>query len=89
MILLPKLKYEHLLLKIWKNEELVKPDTVNDDQRQQIPENNLTDATRSESIDDTSQTGSGYVSKTKTIGKPPGVPMKRARNTFQGFHTDC
>ena len=48
MILLPKLKYEHLLKKIGKNEEPIKPDTVNDDQRQQIPENTLTDTTRSE-----------------------------------------
>lgn len=52
---------------------------MNDDQRQEIPENNLTDTTRSESIDDTSQTGSGYVSRTKTIGKPPGLPMKRRK----------
>lgn len=73
MILLPKLKYEHLLKKIGKNE-----DTVNDDQRQEIPGNNLTD-TRSESIDDTSQTGSSYVSRTKTIGKPLGLPMKRRK----------
>lgn len=73
MILLPKLKYEHLLKKIGKNE-----DTVNDDQRQEIPGNNLTD-TRSESIDDTSQTGSSYVSRTKTIGKPLGFPMKRRK----------
>ena len=79
MILLPKLKYEHLLKKIGENEESIKPDTVNDDQRQQIPENTLTDTTRSESIDNTSQTGSGYVSKTKTIGKPPGVSMKRRK----------
>lgn len=50
MILLPKLKYEHLLKKIGKDE-----DTVSDDQRQEIPGNNLTDTTRSESIDDTSQ----------------------------------
>lgn len=74
MILLPKLKYEHLLKKIGKNE-----DTVSDDQRQEIPGNNLTDTTRSESIDDTSQTGSGYVSRTKTIGKPHGLPMKRRK----------
>lgn len=74
MILLPKLKYEHLLKKIRKDE-----DTVSDDQRQEIPGNNLTDTTRSESIDVTSQTGSGYVSRTKTIGKPPGLPMKRRK----------
>ena len=77
MILVPKLKYEHLLQKLGKNEEPVKPDTVIDDQIH--AENTETDTTRSKSIDDTSQTGSGYVSKTKTIGKPPGVAMKRRR----------
>lgn len=52
---------------------------MSDDQRQEIPGNNLTDTTRSESIDDTSQTGSGCVSRTKTMGKPPGLPMKRRK----------
>lgn len=81
MILVPKLKYEHLLKKIGNNEESVKPETVNDDkdQRQQISESTLDDTTMSESIHGTSQTGSGYVSRTKIIGKPPGVPMKRRK----------
>lgn len=79
MILVPKLKYEHLK-KIKNKEEPVKPDTVNDDKDQrQMSEKTLTATTMNESINDTSQTGTSYTSRTQTIGKPPGVPMKRRK----------
>lgn len=80
MILVPKLKYEILLKKIEDKEEPVKPDTMNDDKDEtKMYEKTFTDTTLSESINGTSQTGSGYVSRTQTIGKPPGVPMKRRK----------
>lgn len=80
MILVPKLKYEHLLKKIEDKEEPVNPDTMNDSKdEKQMPEKTLTDTTPSESINDTSQTGSGYVSRTQPIGKPPGLTMKRRK----------
>lgn len=80
MILVPKLRYERLLEKIEHNNEPVKPDTVNDDKdHKQTSGNTLTDTTMSESTNDTSQTGSGYISRSKIIGKPPGVSMKRRK----------
>ena len=80
MILVPKLKYERLLEKIEHYNEPVKPGTVTDDKdHKQMSENTLTDTTMSESTNDTSQTGSGYVSRRKIIGKPPGVSTKRRK----------
>ena len=80
MILVPKLKYERLLEKNEHIKEPLKPNTANDDKDHPlVPENPLTHTMTSESINDTSQTGSGYVSRRKTIGKPPGVPLKRRK----------
>jgi hypothetical protein len=80
MILVPKLKYERLLEKNGHIKESVKPNTTNDDKdHPAMTENTLTNTITSESINDTSQTGGGYVSRRKTIGKPPGVPMKRRK----------
>lgn len=77
MILVPKLKYERLLEKIEHQTEPVIPDIVDiDKDHPQISENSLTDTTMSDSINNTPQTGSGYVSRRKTIGKPPGVSTK-------------
>lgn len=78
MILVPKLKYEHLLKTIENNEVPVQPDTAYDDKKL-INENTLDDTSKSESINDTSQTGSGYISRTQSVGKPPGVPVKRRK----------
>jgi capsid portal protein len=80
MILVPKLKYERLLENNELNKEPVKQDTVdNDEDKKQMSDNTSTDTTMSYSINDTSQTGNGYVSRSKTIGKPPGVSMKRRK----------
>ena len=80
MILVPKLKYEHLLKNLASNEESMKPDTMNNkDEGQQLPERTQDDTTTSDSNHDTSQIGSGYVSRRKTIGKPPGVTMKQRK----------
>ena len=79
MILVPKVKYEHLLKHIENKEEPVKQDTVNDKDKKQMSGDTLTDTTMSESINDTSQRGNGYVSRTKAIGKPPGVSIKRRK----------
>lgn len=62
MILVPKLKYEHLLKKSEDKEEPVKPDTVNEDKDQkQMYEKTLTATTMNQSINDTSQTGAGWL----------------------------
>lgn len=37
------------------------------------------DTSKSEYIKDTSQTGSGYISRTQSVGKPTGVPVKRRK----------
>lgn len=80
MILVPKLKYEHLLKTIENNQEPVKPDTANNHMNhKQMNGNNLDYTTKSESINDTTQTGGGYIGRMKTIGKPPGVSVKRRK----------
>lgn len=77
MIRMPKLKYERLL-KQSKIKKSLLNQTLNDDNNQkQMSEETLTDTSMSESIEDTSHTGNSYVSRTHTIGKTSGVPMKQ------------
>jgi hypothetical protein len=77
MILVPKLKYEHLLKKLENTEESIKQDITNTS-NEQIPKDTSHD-TAMEPMNDTPQTGSGYISRRKIIGKPPGVSMKRRK----------
>lgn len=77
MILVPKLKYEHLLQKLENTEESVKQ-TIANTSNEQIPKDVSNDVAV-ESMNDVSQTGSGYIGRRKTIGKPPGVSMKKRK----------
>lgn len=80
IILVPRIKYEHLLKLIEDNEERVKPDAKDKyKDHTQMTENNQDDIKHSESTSTFSQVGSGYVRRTRTIGKPPGVTVKRLK----------
>lgn len=76
MILVPKLKYDRLLEKVGqKSEQLLSTDT------QETP-NSITENQNVKDSDDTRgllQSGNGYVSKKKNIGKPPGIPDVRRK----------
>ena len=77
MILVPKLKYELLLQKCENTEESVKQD-IKSVSSEQIPKDTSND-TAGESMNDASQIGSGYISRRKTIGKPPGLSLKKRK----------
>lgn len=77
MILVPKLKYDRLLEKVdQKSEQLLSTDT------QETP-NSITENQNVKDSEDNTvsllQSGSGYVSKKKNIGKPPGIPDVRRK----------
>lgn len=68
MILVPRIKYEHLLKLIEDNEERVKPDAKDKyEDHTQMTVNNQDDIKHSESSSNFSQAGSGYVRRTRTI----------------------
>ena len=81
MILVPKLKYERLLQKSDRVEERVKRDPVtqeinlnsNDAEQQHHTDADLTDKSKP------LQTGTGYVSIKRQVGKPPGIRIQRKK----------
>lgn len=71
MILVPKLKYEHLLHKL---------DHTKDQSTQAVLETTKSSENITDQLDDTNklQTGTGYVS-TKKVGRPPGITNVRRK----------
>lgn len=89
-ILVPKFKYEHLKT-IENNKEPVKPDSVNDNKHlKKLNDKALDNSAKSELINDTPQTGSGYISRTikNRTNSWCTCDTTTEKNIFLGLPTD-
>lgn len=74
LILVPKLKYDRLVDKADQNSKQLRPTDIQDSS-DLLTENQPNREEKNNFL----QTGKGFVSKKKNIGKPPGIPDVRRK----------